>query len=317
MKNPSGEERRRAGVVDIGTNSVLLLVAERSPGGPLVPVLETGRITRLGDALDPGGRLSGPAVGRTVEVCARMIERAREAGADEIVVVATEAVRAARNAAGFVRRIERLGVPCRLLSPEEEARLSFLGMRTGMRPEAEPVLMVDIGGGSTELILGEGTEILAVRSLPFGCIRIPRSRPAGTPDLLPSVVREDLKTAARELPAETIGAMVASGGSVTTLAALVLHLRRYDPARVQGTRIRRPVLAGWVEHLRRLPPGRRAALPGMARGREESALIGAAILLVVMDAIGAAAFRVSVRALRYGVAAGMLGGDPCGGDVIP
>ena len=289
----------RLAVVDQGTNSIRLLVGERVEGRGAPAFTEIARdlvITRLGRGVDATGRLDPRALERTVGVLAGYCRRARALGAEEIHVAATSAVRDAGESrdvyAAAVR--EHAGSDLEVLTGEEEAALSFLGATAGLDPAAGPFLVLDIGGGSTELVTGTapGVADRAV-STQVGSVRLTerhvRHDPP-TPDELRAMeaeVRAELNEALRAVPAGDARTLVACAGTPTTLQAMSLGLERYDPDRIHRTWLARDEADRILTDASRLPTAALSAMPVIARGRGDVIVAGAVVLVTVMELLGA------------------------------
>src|SRR5205814_7867955 len=242
----------RLATIDLGTNTVHLLVAEVTPRARgWRTVLATQRVTRLGEGVSAPGALGDLPAARTAAVVVDYVARARAAGAARVAIVATSAVRDAANGRAFVTDLERAaGVAVRVISGEEEARLTLAGIVAGLGPLPGVVVAFDIGGGSTEYILARDGVLTAAASLRLGVVslaeRLPFPRPVepARAATLRAAVAAQL---ARELPAviatTRIDRLVGTAGTVTTLAALDLGLLDYDPARVQGHPLTRAAIS--------------------------------------------------------------------------
>jgi len=284
----------RVGVIDVGTNSVRLLVADVE-GKRVATVRRALAITRLGEGI--GDRMLRPAaVNRTLEALARFKELATAAGVGKLVVVGTSAVREAANRREFLQTVkERLDLEVRVLSGYEEACMSFVGAVTGLPLDPLGVTVVDVGGGSTEFAwVEEG--VLKSRSVPLGAVRMtegPWDEDAARALLAP-VWHEIQKTRKRRL--------VGVGGTVTTLAAVAQRLERYDPARVHGY----PLGIGQVERLLAWLAGMdlesRRRVPGLQPERADIIVAGTRIVLLIMRGLGQRVLRVSESDILHGVA---------------
>jgi len=294
----------RIAAIDVGTNTVLLLVAERAGDG-YVPLVERAEITRLGRGVDATGRLDPAAIRDTVEVLAAFAGEARALGASRILCVATSAARDAANGGEFFEAAHaRAGVLPEVISGEEEARLVHQSAWRDFGGGG-PLAVLDVGGGSTEFTLGEGPTPRLRTSLQVGAVRLTerhvRSDPVDERDLaaLRAAAREALRPIAN--PPAPGGRLVAVAGTVTTLSAVRQALPTYDASRVHGSRLTAPDLEALLARLARLPLRERASLPGMEPKRADVIVAGCAIVLEALSATGFAALTVSDRGVRWGL----------------
>ncbi|MFO0578721.1 MAG: hypothetical protein U1A78_32360 [Polyangia bacterium] len=308
----------RLAAIDCGTNTVLLLVADLVPGRVprLTRVRDVLEMPRLGQDLDRTGQLQEAAMARTLAALLAQRERALELGAARILAIGTESLRAAANGAEFLARAAAAGVPLRVISGDEEARLSFrsvaasLPLPVGMRRS-----VLDIGGGSTELIVGTPHAEGQAPGLPPGSADRPErfaSVPIGSVRLTERLLRSDPPTAAeREALIATIdkaleglpqpqGELVALAGTATTAAALHLGLETYDSARIDGMRLPVAGLAELVERLGGLSVAERRALPGLDARRADVIYAGAMILYRVALRADVSDVVISDRGVRWG-----------------
>ncbi|AKU90335.1 Ppx/GppA family phosphatase [Vulgatibacter incomptus] len=257
----------RFATIDVGTNSVLLLVAERAPDGSFRAVDERMEITRLGKGVDRTRVLDPASVDATVEAIRTFAEAARAAGAAKLVVTATSAARDATNGEAFFEKAEAAcGVRPEVLSGDLEAALSYASARHDFGSAAGSLAVVDIGGGSTELVYGSGSEVSFRRSFDVGAVRLTerwlRADPPSPSEL--AALREDLtRTLAAAPPPPADSALVGIAGTVTTLCALHLGLSAYDGRLVHGQRLRAVDVRALADRLGRLPLAERKALPGL------------------------------------------------------
>lgn len=306
----------RVAAVDVGTNSVRLLVAEpaepaETGAAPLTTVERLMTITRLGAGVDATGHLDDAALGRTLDCIAGYAARWTELGAQRVVISATSAVRDAADRERFFAGVrDRTGVDAVVLSGDEEARTAFRGATAGIREQAT-TLVVDIGGGSTELILGE-REPRAMTSRQLGCVRLTERCLHGDPPdsaevaAARAVVRDELAAAAAVVDLDAAATLVGVAGTVTTLGALHLGLARYEPARIHGTRLPAAALAALTERLAAMTVAERAALGPMAPGREDVIVGGALILDEVVRRCGVDEVLVSEADGLDGLALALL-----------
>jgi exopolyphosphatase/guanosine-5'-triphosphate,3'-diphosphate pyrophosphatase len=294
----------RIAAIDVGTNTVLLLVAERAGDG-FVPLVERAEITRLGRGVDASGRLDPAAIRDTVEVLAAFAEEARALGASRILCVATSAARDAANGQRFFEAARaRAGVLPEVISGEEEARLVHASAWRDFGGDG-PLAVLDVGGGSTEFTLGEGPVPRVRTSLQVGAVRLTerhvRSDPLDGRDLaaLRAAAREALRPIAG--PPAPGGRLVAVAGTVTTLSAVQQALPVYDASRVHGSRLTAADLEALLARLARLPLRERASLPGMEPKRADVIVAGCAIVLEALSATGFGELTVSDRGVRWGL----------------
>jgi exopolyphosphatase/guanosine-5'-triphosphate,3'-diphosphate pyrophosphatase len=300
-------------VVDLGSNTVLLLVLDRA-GGVLC---DESRTTRLGQGVFASGRLGAEAIARTVEVVEGFAARARELGAVRVLAVGTAALRRAANAADLVDRLCDLGVTVRILPGPVEAALAIEASRRAAGPNAREVVVIDVGGGSTEVAWTDPAGEVRGISLPLGSVRLTEELVTAhpVPGAMLARIRERVAGEVRALAAERerglplAGRVVAVAGTATTLVALELRLEPYDAKRVEGTRLSRAVLRDWTERLAALDVTARRALPGMEPGRADVIVAGLVVLDGVLEALGATHFGVSGRGVRHGVALRLLDGS--------
>jgi exopolyphosphatase/guanosine-5'-triphosphate,3'-diphosphate pyrophosphatase len=304
-----GPPARRLATVDLGTNTVRLLVVE-ARGIDWRPLLEAQRITRLGERQSAAGALLAPAMARTVEAVADFARQARALGVEHIHVVATSAVREAGNRAEFAALVRSAtGLDVRVVSGEEEAQLALQGVSAGLPDLHGTFVLVDIGGGSTEIVRAEAGSPRAAVSLRLGVVAL-AERFGGTGpvewDTFAALRRDvDRRLAAGSLPAALLAPprppLVGTAGTVTTLAALDLGLRRYEARRVQGHHLGRPGIERQLGRLGALTVGEREALPCVEAGRGDLLIPGIAIVLAVLARVGCESLAVSDQGLREGI----------------
>jgi exopolyphosphatase/guanosine-5'-triphosphate,3'-diphosphate pyrophosphatase len=289
----------RVGAVDIGTNSVRLLVADVEPGpsgsprdAKLVPVDRRMRITRLGEGVDRDRVLSLTAIERTTAVLREYRDALEEHGATSVRATATSAARDATNRdAFFAAASDALGVEPELLSGEEEAALSFLGATADLHAPA-PYLVVDIGGGSTEFVLGTDAPT-GLMSLDMGCVRITEqflhSDPPAPEELsnAVAVVRDLVAEVPRAIPGVLDApTLVGLAGTVTTVAAVELGLAEYDPQAIHHFRLSKAAAEDVFRTLAIERAAERAHNPGLEPGRVDVIVGGCAVLVGILRVLG-------------------------------
>jgi exopolyphosphatase/guanosine-5'-triphosphate,3'-diphosphate pyrophosphatase len=283
----------RVGVVDLGTNSTRLLVADVDDGR-VEEVARRTEITRLGEGVDERRKLLPLPIARVRNVLADYRRELEELGAERVLAVGTSAIRDAENGEAFLGEIEwSYGFSTRLLSGSDEARLTRLGVANG-RELGDDTLVLDVGGGSTELITGRERT-----SLDVGSVRLTERHLHSDPP------RDDeLDAAARavraELPPLKPDDAIGVAGTITTLAAL--ELGGYDPERVHGYRLSRNGVAAQLERLASLPLARRRELAGLEPERAPVIVAGAVLVREVLDGYSLDALEVSERDLLHGAA---------------
>jgi exopolyphosphatase/guanosine-5'-triphosphate,3'-diphosphate pyrophosphatase len=301
----------RVAAIDCGTNSIRMLIADVD-GERLVDVLRRMEIVRLGQGVDRTGRLAPEAIERTRGALAEYAVQARQLGAQRSRMVATSATRDAANRADFREMVvATLGAEPEVISGQEEAGLSFVGAVRGLarsvRQAAPPYLVVDIGGGSTELVLGADTVDAAV-SMDVGCVRLTERHLTDDPPTAAQIaaaeadVHAALAEARTAVPVRTARTFVGLAGSVTTVAAIALDLPHYDAARIHHSRIPAEQVREVAARLLRMSRAERAALPVMHPGRVDVIGAGALILRVLVDEVGATEVVVSEHDILDGIA---------------
>ena len=296
----------RVAGIDCGTNSIRLLVADVTGDG-LAEVLRTMRIVRLGEGVDRTGRLSPAAIDRTRVALEEYAATIASTGAERVRMVATSASRDAENADDFRAMVRAvLGQDPEVITGDEEARLSFTGAVRGLPAEA-PYLVVDIGGGSTEFVLGTDT-VEAARSVDIGCVRLTERHLHDDPPTAAQVAaaEADIRAAvalAREVvPVERARTLIGLAGSVTTVTALALGLTAYDSERIHHARVTYDEVARVTGMLLRATRAERAALPVMHPGRVDVIGAGALVLRVLMEEVGATELVASEHDILDGIA---------------
>ncbi|MFI6083718.1 exopolyphosphatase [Streptomyces sp. NPDC051217] len=302
----------RVAAIDCGTNSIRLLVADADPAtGELVDLDRRMTIVRLGQDVDRTGRLAPEALERTFAACREYAEIIKGHGVDRTRFVATSASRDAENRDDFVRGVlDILGVEPEVITGDQEAEFSFTGATkelTGRTDLAEPFLVVDIGGGSTEFVVGTD-RVTAARSVDIGCVRMTERHRPSSPATLGEItaIRGDidaaLDTVEESVPLGDARTLVGLAGSVTTVAAIALGLTEYDPAAIHHSRIPFERVREITGMLLSATHDERAAIPVMHPGRVDVIAAGALILLTIMKRTGAEEVVVSEHDILDGIA---------------
>ncbi|MEU6463285.1 Ppx/GppA phosphatase family protein [Streptomyces sp. NPDC046976] len=307
----------RVAAIDCGTNSIRLLVADADPAtGELVDLDRRMTIVRLGQGVDRTGRLAPEALERTFAACREYAGIIKEHGAERLRFVATSASRDAENREDFVRGVlDILGVEPEVITGEQEAEFSFTGATrelTGRTDLARPYLVVDIGGGSTEFVVGD-EKVRAARSVDVGCVRMTErhlvhggevSDPPTEEQI--AAIRADIEAALdlaeQTVPLREARTLVGLAGSVTTVSAIAQDLPDYDSARIHHSRIPRARVREITEHLLHSTHAERATIPSMHPGRVDVIGAGSLVLLAIMERTGAEEVVVSEHDILDGIA---------------
>ncbi|MFI6935704.1 exopolyphosphatase [Streptomyces sp. NPDC050287] len=307
----------RVAAIDCGTNSIRLLVADADPEtGELVDLDRRMTIVRLGQGVDRTGRLAPEALERTFAACRQYAAAIKEHGAERLRFVATSASRDAENREEFVRGVlDILGVEPEVITGDQEAEFSFTGATrelAGRDDLRRPFLVVDIGGGSTEFVVGED-HVRAARSVDVGCVRMTERHLVAdgkvtdppTPEQI-AAMRADIEAALdlaeQTVPLREARTLVGLAGSVTTLSAIAQDLPEYDSTAIHHSRIPYDKVREITDRLLRSTHAERAAVPSMHPGRVDVIGAGALVLLSIMERIGAEEVVVSEHDILDGIA---------------
>ncbi|MFF3910667.1 exopolyphosphatase [Streptomyces sp. NPDC001848] len=306
----------RVAAIDCGTNSIRLLVADADPdAGELVDLDRRMTIVRLGQGVDRTGRLAPEALERTFAACREYAEVIKKHGAERIRFVATSASRDAENRDEFVRGVvDILGVEPEVISGDQEAEFSFTGATRelmGRTDLATPFLVVDIGGGSTEFVVGDG-QVRGARSVDIGCVRMTerhlvRDGVVTDPPTEEQIaaIRSDIEAALdlaeQTVPLREAHTLVGLAGSVTTVSAIAQDLPEYDSTRIHHSRISRDRVREITTELLHSTHAERAAIPSMHPGRVDVIGAGALVLLAIMERIDATEVVVSEHDILDGI----------------
>ena len=301
----------RYAVVDVGTNSVKFVIAEREPDGSWTTVVDRAEVTRLGEGLDEAGELQEAPMARTVDAIAAMVEEAKQDGVEEIAAVGTAGLRIASNSSAFVDAVrERTGVEVEVISGEEESRLAYLAVTSALDLGEGSLVVFDTGGGSSQFTFGRAKEVDERFSVNVGAVRF--TERFG----LDGVVGEDAVAEARKAIAADFSRLdgrpapdmlVGMGGAVTNMAAVSHGLETYDPSVVQGTVLDAAEVDRQIELYRTRTADQRREIPGLQPKRAEVILAGACVVRTVLEKLGRDSLTVSDRGLRHGLLAERFG----------
>ena len=297
----------RVAAVDCGTNSVRLLVADLVDGEQRALHREM-RVVRLGQGVDRTGELATEALARTRDALVDYADVCAGLGVERTRMVATSATRDARNRADFVAMVQdTLGVAPEVVSGEQEAELSFLGATRDLNPADGPFLVMDIGGGSTELVLGTRA-VEAALSVDVGCVRLTERHLVDDPPTPAQIAAAEadvdaaLALVRAVVPVERARTAIGLAGSVTTIAAVALNLPSYDASSIHLSRISAEQVRAATTRLLAMRREERAALPVMHPGRVDVIGGGALVLRTIMDRLGLAEVLVSEADILDGIA---------------
>lgn len=304
-------------VIDVGTNSVKLLVMDASDMSSS-PAVDRVDIVRLGDGASVRRLLSEDAMARAVAAIREMAKTARSLGAEEIAAVGTQALRSAKNAPEFISRVKSAcGIDIIIISGEQEARLSFEGAVSSGMGGASRVCVLDVGGGSSEAVTGDQRGYRSSVSVPLGALSLHGEHfsRGGASDLIGDAVLARARAHVRNMLAEsemncirTPGVYcVGVGGTITTLASVMLELDRHEPSRLAGAELSRFEIDRQIALYAATPMSERASIKGLSPKRADIILSGACIVAELLAFWGADSLAVSVRGLRYGVMKKLFG----------
>jgi len=299
--------------LDIGTNTFRLLVAKINSSGRLQELHSEQRIIRLGEGLGRNGHLQPQAMGRAINALKAFGAVLKRFKVDVVVAVATSAVREAANGPEFVKAIQQeTGIEVEVISAEEEARRTLLGVLAGFHEAPQSFLVMDIGGGSTEFMWGDRQELHGVMSTDLGVVRLTEQYlavpPVATAGMraLTRFIQGRLEEVKRTLSMTPPGGfrpaqLVGTAGNITTLAAIDQGLRVYDPQRIHLHRLGLKTVERIYGELAAKTPAERLSIPGIEKGREDLILPGSLILLLTMRTLGLHEVIVSEYGLREGI----------------
>jgi exopolyphosphatase/guanosine-5'-triphosphate,3'-diphosphate pyrophosphatase len=308
-----GADRPRLAAIDVGTNSVRLVVAEVEPDGNYRVLDEEQDMTRLGRGLYGSGRLGHVPMERTLEALGKMKAIADGFGVRELRTIATSAVREATNGRQFCReawRRHRLRVE--VISPEEEAQLAFQSVQRHFGLEGPSTAVVDIGGGSTELVLALGGVVEHIHSLPLGAVRLTERWVRSDPlkpkhwKKLKRAIDDTIRSAVGKKPPFAAEVMIGSGGTFSNLAQMARSAREGEPGPIQGYVLTRGDVVRLLDRLRETPLGARRQIPGVNPKRADILVAGAAVVARLAKRLGTQRVVVNERGIRDGVLLSMM-----------
>ncbi len=293
--------------IDVGSNTILLLIGRITPLGTFEVVLDTGETTRLGRGLQQaGGKLDPMSIRASIDCLKRFHSLCQRELVQEIAAVGTHALRRARDADQFIQLVSKeCGIILRVISEQEEAFLSFLSVKQDPRMPAQAVVM-DVGGGSTEYIFrqGEGpSRPLQCISLPLGALRLTEEFLSHDPPSHDELtkLRDKLDRTIRQIPTHIEGELVGIGGTAMTLGSMNIGSDTYDRERINGLMLNIEDLRARVKELQKKDLARRKQIKGLPHDRADIILAGAMIILSSMEKLQKDMIQISCRGLRYGL----------------
>ena len=301
------DEPERYAVIDAGTNSIKFHIGERDIAGHWRTIVDRAELTRLGEGLAEQGAIIDTALERAAIAIAGMADEAKRHGVRAIAAVGTAGLRIASNGNAVVAAIQaRTGVQIEVISGEEESRLAYLAAKSGLGLKTGSLVVFDTGGGSSQFTFGHDSVVDERFSVEVGAVRYTERHQLDRA-VAPEVLREALAAIATDLSRldgrPVPDALVAMGGAVTNLAAVMHQLAAYDPEVVQGSVIERAEIDRQIELYRTRDAEARRRIVGLQPDRAEVILAGACIVRTIMDKLGQQRFTVSDRGLRHGVLA--------------
>jgi exopolyphosphatase / guanosine-5'-triphosphate,3'-diphosphate pyrophosphatase len=291
--------------IDVGSNSILLYIVEKDNSGKWKAVVDIAELSRLGEGLSSTGVLGQPAMDRSVEVLKNFSQIVKENNVSGTAVVGTMALRTAKNAQDFIDRVKsECGIKITVIPGEEEARLSYLAVVSGLGLSEGKTAIFDVGGGSTEFIFGQGDKIINRFSVNIGAIRFTenflKSDPAsqGEIDNANNAVKGEFEKVDME---PGITSVVGMGGTVTNLTGVMHKLEKYNPDIVQGAIVTKDEILRQIEMYSSMKIEERKKITGLQPKRADVILAGVLIIKNIMDKTGQNTFRVSDRGIRHGL----------------
>ena len=290
--------------IDIGTNTILLLIAEVDQK-KMKPLFEAETVVRLGKGLQKNGIISDEAMKRGFQTLTQYLGRCQTMGVQKIFAIGTSVLREAKNSEDFLRMIkEKLDLSIEVISGKEEAQLSFLAVARDLKELKKSTLVIDVGGGSTEFILGKGDHITQWVSLPLGSVRFTEQFLLSDPvqerewEQMEMEIRKLLITIPH--PQKPL-VMVAVGGTATTLASVEQGLKEFIPEKIHRFVLKKQALKNQLHLYRSKTISERRKIPGLAAARADLILAGGAILYMAMEELKCESVLISCHGVRYGL----------------
>jgi exopolyphosphatase/guanosine-5'-triphosphate,3'-diphosphate pyrophosphatase len=295
----------RQAVIDVGTNSVKFHIGERQTDGTWKAVVDRAEVTRLGEGIEKTGSISPEAMERTAQAIAKMKDEAIDTGVAGMTAVGTMGLRTAKNSEAFLKLVrERSGIEIEVISGQEEGRIAYLAVRSGIGRIEGTMVIFDTGGGSSQFTFGRGEQVDRQFSVNVGAVRFTEKFGLDQAVSL-EVLKQAMDAIAADLSqldgAKAPDALVGMGGAVTNIAAVKHALAKYDPKLIQGSVIDRAEVGRQIERYRTLSAEARRHVVGLQPKRAEVILAGACIVRTIMEKLKSASLTVSDRGLRHGI----------------
>lgn len=291
--------------LDIGSNSIILCVAEKDEYGNLNYVLDHSEITRLGEGLHKSGYLNKDAMQRSYNVIVKYLSEAKSYGISDIAAVGTMALRNAKNSEEFLSFVKlNTGLSIEIISGEEEARLAYIAIKKGLLEREGGKVIFDTGGGSTEIIQGTENEILKMFSFNIGAVKLTELYLTDSPvsERIIKIVEEKISDEfGNKLEGLTSGVLIGIGGTVTNLASIKLNMKNYDSRRVHNSIITEKDIKHQIELFSTKTIEERRLITGLQPKRADVILAGALIIKMIMQKLNANSFIVSDMGIRHGI----------------
>ncbi len=290
--------------IDIGTNTILLLIAQIE-GETFRPLLDMETVVRLGEGLHKSGVLSQEAMKRGLQTLGHYMQHCEAMGVQRVFAAGTSALREAKNSGDFVKTVKaELGLTIEVISGEQEAHLSYLAVAKDLKETEKPILVVDVGGGSTELILGKGKDVTQWVSLPLGLVHFTEQLLLSDPvkdeewEKMVEVIRKVLSEILR--PNQPV-LMVSVGGTGTTLASVEQGLKEFDPGKIHHFVLTKNAIRNQLSLYQSETIEGRKNIPGLSPTRADVILAGGTILYMIMEEFECSSVLISCHGVRYGL----------------
>jgi exopolyphosphatase/guanosine-5'-triphosphate,3'-diphosphate pyrophosphatase len=297
---------KRYAAIDIGSNTILLLIGQITHQGSLKVIIDCGETTRLGSGLHRGGRLNAVSEKKSITTMKRFYSLCQKEGVSEIACVGTNALRMAQDTDVFCRQVhEECGISIRVISEKEEAKLSYLSVQKDPFMPKDAVVM-DVGGGSTEYIFRHGessSDQFEMLSLPLGAVRLTEEFLYTDPPSPNEIqkLHDDIKKNLYDIPTDLKGELVGIGGTAVTLGAIHLGLKEFDGEKIHALHLTRGDLKDQIQIFREIDLESRKKIKGLPPDRADIILAGALIILSSMERLKKEAIHISSHGLRYGL----------------